>query len=63
LHEKQQICVIFEDYLGNPLRRIFMLFRVSNAIATNGRLIPKTNTSTGITSTNLGLQINKMIIG
>jgi hypothetical protein len=40
-----------------------MLFRVSNAIATNGRLIPKTNTSTGITSTNLGLQINKMIIG
>ena len=47
-HEIYYICMTFKDYLGNPLRRILMLFRVINAITTSGRLMPKTITSTGI---------------
>jgi len=37
-----------KNYLGNALRRILIFFRVINAIATSGRLIPKIMTSTSI---------------
>ena len=40
------------DYLGNALRRIFILFRIINAIAASGRLIPKTIASAGIINVN-----------
>jgi hypothetical protein len=45
---EQAISTTSENYLGKPFRRILVLFRVIKAIATSGRLIPKTRTSTGI---------------
>lgn len=49
------LCMAYEDSLGNAVRHIFVLLHVINAITTSGRLIPDTITSTGIVHINLGV--------
>jgi hypothetical protein len=49
------VCMAYEDSLGNAVRHIFVLLHVINVSTTSGRLIPDTITSTGIVHINLGV--------